>query len=409
LNSSTRSGRSLRRSLGLTAAAAMVLAAMPAGFAAADEHDTLEPRDTSLVCQAPYDADFPDVDSNNVHEENILCAADYGITLGKRDGTYAPSDDIRRDQMASMIARWVEDVMDTELEGADDDRFNDVDEDNVHRENINKLAEANIVRGADVEGTTYNPARSVTRQQMTSFIARALSYIEDGDATEDQPPTVEEDYFPDVDENNPHFRNINALAAVGIAVGYENGNFGPGDNVRRDQMASFIMRGYDWAVEAGLLPSPFRATITDIEVDTSERAPSDELLEEVDTADEGAVHPGDQWILTFSEAMDTDTEGNQIWVDDADGDEYRFECVEDEDFFEVTADENFAVTCEFDEDGLELNIQIIEAPAESDDDGASFFLSADYPLEITTTAGFETADGIEGINLRDSERTIALP
>jgi hypothetical protein len=387
----------------------MVLAAMPAGFAAADEH-VPEPRDTSSVCQAPYDADFPDVDDTNVHEENILCAADYGVTLGKADGTYAPSADIRRDQMASFIARWIEDVTGDTLETGEGDAFTDVDEDNVHRENINKLAEANIVRGADVEGNTYNPQRSVTRQQMTSFIARALSYIEDGDATEDQPPTVEEDYFPDVDSDNPHFRNINALAAVGIAVGYSDGTFGPGDPVRRDQMASFVMRGYDYAVDAGLLPSPFGATIVDIEVDTEERAPSGQLIEEIDTldtADEGAVHPGDKWVLTFSDAMDTDAEGTQIWVDDADGDEYRFECVEDEDDFELAGDETYAVTCEFDEDGAELTVQIVEAPSDFEVEG-SFFLSADYPLEITTTAGFVTVEGIEGINLEESVTTIAL-
>jgi hypothetical protein len=258
LNASTRSGRSLRRSLGLTAASAMVLAAMPAGMAAAQEDgNPPPPRDTSLICQAPYAADFDDVDSNNVHEENILCAADEGITVGFDDGTYRPARDIQRDQMASFIARWIEDATGETLEGGDDDAFGDVQAENVHRENINKLAEVDIVLGSDVEGNTYNPDRSVTRQQMTAFIRRALSYMDDGDAQNDsEPPASDSDYFEDVDEDNPFFDDIAALADQGIAVGYDEDTFGPGDPVRRDQMASFVMRGYDYAIEAGILPPP---------------------------------------------------------------------------------------------------------------------------------------------------------
>lgn len=418
MKTSNRSSRSLRRSLSLTAASAMVLAAMPAGFAMAQEADELEPRDTSEVCQEPYDADFDDVDEGNVHADNIHCAADYGITVGYADSNdFGPWDEIRRDQMASFIARWIEDVTDETLPGGDDDAFEDVEADNVHLENINKLAEADIVRGADVDGTTYNPEESVNRGQMTSFISRALSYIDDGDATEDTPPDADQMYFDDVDTDTTHERNINALASVGIAIGYADSNdFGPWDPVERAQMASFVMRAYDYAVASDLLPSPFQATITDIEVDTSERFDTialGEMIDTLDTIDEGAVQPNDQWILTFSDAMDTETDGTQVWVDDANGDEYRFECVtsiEDADINEDydPAEGNYSVACEFDEDGMELTIWILDAPLGEDGEGMGFF-SAHYPLEITTTAGFETADGIEGINLADSETTIPNP
>ena len=423
MKTSNRSSRSLRRSLSLTAASAMVLAAMPAGFAMAQEADELEPRDTSEVCQEPYDADFDDVDEGNVHADNIHCAADYGITVGYADSNdFGPWDEIRRDQMASFIARWIEDVTDETLPGGDDDAFEDVEADNVHLENINKLAEADIVRGADVDGTTYNPEESVNRGQMTSFISRALSYIDDGDATEDTPPDADQMYFDDVDTDTTHERNINALASVGIAIGYADSNdFGPWDPVERAQMASFVMRAYDYAVASDLLPSPFQATITDIEVDTSARqSPEDffgEWWDTIDTAPEGAVWPNDQWVLTFSDTMDTGTEGNQVWVEDEDETEYRFECVTsienaladpmDQEAFDLSED-NYSAACEFDEDGLELTIWILEAPMDEDSDGNGF-LSAEYPLEITTTAGFETADGIEGINLADSETTIPNP
>jgi hypothetical protein len=48
---------------------------------------------------------FPDVPSNNSHHANINAIADAGITLGCGGGNYCPSDFVRRDQMASFLAR----------------------------------------------------------------------------------------------------------------------------------------------------------------------------------------------------------------------------------------------------------------------------------------------------------------
>ena len=247
--------RGLRRAT--TLAAAMSLVAVPAGALAQVDDDAPEPRSTLFVCQPPYDSedDFDDVDDDNVHAENIWCAADYEIALGKADASIFDVDgDVRRDQMASFIVRWVEHATGEELD-AGEDRFDDVADDNVHRENINKLAEAGITLGRD--GDTYAPADPVARDAMASFIARGISFLDNEDAQDgSEPPEAEAHYFDDVDEDNVHADAINALAEQGVVGGDTDGDYNPMVEVRRDQMPSFIMRGYDYAVEAGLVTAP---------------------------------------------------------------------------------------------------------------------------------------------------------
>jgi hypothetical protein len=50
---------------------------------------------------------FPD-DDDSVHEENIDKAAQAGLTGGRADGTYGPVDPVRRDQVASFLARTLD-------------------------------------------------------------------------------------------------------------------------------------------------------------------------------------------------------------------------------------------------------------------------------------------------------------
>jgi len=81
--------------------------------------------------------------------------------------------------------------------------------------------------------TTFCPNANVTRDQMASFLSRALSL-----------PTTTLDFFTD-DEGNIHEAAINRLAAAGITGGCATGRFCPKDTVKRDQMASFLVRAYD--------------------------------------------------------------------------------------------------------------------------------------------------------------------
>lgn len=57
------------------------------------------------------------------------------------------------------------------------------------------------------------------------------------------------DEFPDVPESHPYHDAIRALTALGIIHGYEDGTFGPANNVLRAQMAALIARAMGWSSE----------------------------------------------------------------------------------------------------------------------------------------------------------------
>jgi parallel beta-helix repeat protein len=257
VQSINRAGRRVRRSLGLLSAGTLVLTMAPAAVAGAqvpgtgnDTDDVPEARDIDEVCEAPYTSTFDDVTEGQSHWEAILCAADYGVTQGTSDPDYYnPGGTVNRAQMASFIVRAVETATAHELP-AHDAGFTDVRSTSAHAENINKLAGVGITQGTSDD--TYSPGNNVTRGQMASFIARAVDYIDDAESNGSLPPETDDDYFSD-DDGTRHEDNINLVASVGIVQGFPDGDFRPGAEVRRDQMASFLMRSLDYVAVEGFL------------------------------------------------------------------------------------------------------------------------------------------------------------
>jgi serine protease AprX len=207
-----------------------------------------EPRGTSRVCEpaAAYDNPYADLVSANPHFVNILCMTDYGIARGYPDGTYRPPIDVTRDQMATFIANLIE--LERDLPEARS-QFGDVGTESPHWESIHKLARAGVVEGRSQE--VYAPRASVTRDQMASFIARAVDYIDNGAVDGSAPPAASSTgLFSDVPADSTHRDAIEMLSEQGVTVGYGDGTYGPRDHTRRDQMASFIMRAYDYIRES---------------------------------------------------------------------------------------------------------------------------------------------------------------
>lgn len=111
------------------------------------------------------------------------------------------------------------------------DWFTD-DDGNTHEANINKLADAGITLG--LGGGLYDPDGFVTRAQMASFLARAFSL-----------PTSVTNWFVD-DDGSTHEQNINRLADSGITLGCSGADptiYCPANLVTRGQMAAFLYRG----------------------------------------------------------------------------------------------------------------------------------------------------------------------
>ena len=122
------------------------------------------------------DAGFDDVDADDVFAEFIDKIANADIVQGFEDGSYGPRENVRRDQMATFIANAIEAVTGAEL-ATDGETFDDVDDDNVHAEAIDKLETAGVIDGFG-DGT-YRPGDDVLRDQMAKFVAEAMGAVLD--------------------------------------------------------------------------------------------------------------------------------------------------------------------------------------------------------------------------------------
>ncbi len=136
-----------------------------------------------------------------------------------------------------------------------DDYFNDVatvsvtvlgpggtfvdDDGNLHEGHIEAIAFEGITQGCDpADLELYCPDRTVTRDQMASFLVRALDL-----------PMATIDRFDD-DDGSIHEDDNDALAEAGITYGCDSGDarrFCPWTAVTREQMASFLVRAFGFS------------------------------------------------------------------------------------------------------------------------------------------------------------------
>jgi hypothetical protein len=116
------------------------------------------------------------------------------------------------------------------LTGTAPDAFDD-DDGSIHEHDIDLLAEAGITAGCGP--ASFCPKQLVKRDQMASFLDRAVGL-----------PATSTDYFSD-DEGNTHEAAINRLRAAGITTGCAISKYCPAADVTRGQMAAFLHRTFD--------------------------------------------------------------------------------------------------------------------------------------------------------------------
>ena len=143
------------------------------------------------------------------------------ITTGCSPTTYCPTATVTREQMAGFLVRAFD------LPSTTTDYFND-DESSTLENEINALRKSGITTGCSIG--KYCPKGEVTREQMASFLVRAL----------DLPPTTT-DYFVD-DNGRTSEDDINSLRKAGITTGCDATHYCPTATVTREQMAGFLHR-----------------------------------------------------------------------------------------------------------------------------------------------------------------------
>ncbi|MDH5373084.1 MAG: S-layer homology domain-containing protein, partial [Acidimicrobiia bacterium] len=111
-------------------------------------------------------ADYFTDDAGSLFENDINRLAASGITVGCDIGLYCPDGSVRRDEMAAFLNRAFG------LPATTADFFTD-DAGSFFEDDINRLAASGITLGCD-DGL-YCPDGSVRRDQMASFLTRALT------------------------------------------------------------------------------------------------------------------------------------------------------------------------------------------------------------------------------------------
>jgi hypothetical protein len=125
------------------------------------------------------DAELPPFDDirETVHYDDIVYIADLQITKGcnpPANTSYCPDGLVTRGEMAAFLVRAL-----GLTSGADVDRFTD-DDGTLFESDINKLAAAGITSGCNADGSEYCPNKAVTRGEMAAFLARGFGYDDPG-------------------------------------------------------------------------------------------------------------------------------------------------------------------------------------------------------------------------------------
>ena len=113
---------------------------------------------------SPEEHTYSDIEGST-HAADIEALAAEGVVEGFEDGTFRPGDAIRRDQVASIVGRWLD--VDPIMDG----RFVDVPDENVHAGNVNALDELGVIEGKS--DTHYEPGSDTRRDQFAAFVNRA--------------------------------------------------------------------------------------------------------------------------------------------------------------------------------------------------------------------------------------------
>ena len=187
------------------------------------------------------DSMFNDVPVDSWAWAQIEAAYWSGIVQGYPDGTYQPNNPVTRDQMAVYIARAVAGGEGSIPTGPAVSTFLDIPADQWAFDHIEYCQAQGIVEG--YPDGNYQPAISVTRDQMAVYIARSTVAPTGEAALADYTPADPRN-FPDVPSDFWAWKHVEYCVENGVVQGYDDGLYHPEVVVTRDQMAVYVARAF---------------------------------------------------------------------------------------------------------------------------------------------------------------------
>ncbi len=135
---------------------------------------------------------------------------------------------------------------------------------------VGAMARLGVLDG--IGGKSFEPSKSITRGEFAAMIVRGAKIKGEGEQ------------FPDVSEDHPFAKEIAVAKKTGVALGDENGNFNPDENVTRQDISAFVCRTLTFlnklqpADETVLEPFEDKDEISDYAVETMARTVRAKLL-----------------------------------------------------------------------------------------------------------------------------------
>ena len=171
-------------------------------------------------------------DDGNTHEKNIEIIAEWGITVGCGENLYCPSRPVTRAQMATFLVRALGETPD---EAPGSSRFSDVPSGASFLRFVERFAELGITRVQ--AGGAFRPNDPLTRLEMAVWMTRAFDGISE---------VTPQGFFTDVPADEWYAGAVEGLKEADVTRGCsaDPPAYCPHDPVRRDQMASFIVRAF---------------------------------------------------------------------------------------------------------------------------------------------------------------------
>lgn len=168
----------------------------------------------------------------------IEVLAAKGIINGKKDGVFAPQDNVTRAEFAKLLIE----ALDLDSETATN-KFSDVKDGDWFAPYVAAAAEQGIINGRTA--TTFVPNATITRAEMATMVARALKATAGVKEVEDVKAALAS--FSDASSVHATLEAGVALASSkGLIIG-ANGKFRPNDTANRAEAAVIIYRAFNYS------------------------------------------------------------------------------------------------------------------------------------------------------------------
>ncbi len=188
---------------------------------------------TSAILRSAWIADFLDVPGSHQFHSFVATLVSNGVAAGIGSGLYGVGNATLRQQMAVFLLKARHGLCYVPPPCQGD--FDDVPCSSDFAKWIEALADQGITGGCG--GDNYCPQNPVRRDQMAVFLLKAKY-------GSDYAPPACTGVFPDVPCSLAFAPWIEQLAEEGITGGCGGGNYCPGSNVTRGQMAVFIDKSF---------------------------------------------------------------------------------------------------------------------------------------------------------------------